>query len=143
MTVSLKARPKGAPIRTTDRQATLWRCQNTLSLTCTHHGNKIEVPCGRWRTMPGLRARLQYKLRTRFVAGIEQAPTGLHPMFFTLTFPAERDPEKDQAQKCWRALVRRLRHRRLLGEYGIVWQRTKPGSSMPTASPSCRSCQMA
>jgi hypothetical protein len=128
MTVSLKARPKGAPIRTTGRRPDLWRCQNPLSLTCTHHGNRIEVPCGRWRKCPACARRLQYKLRSRFLAGIEQVRPGMHPMFFTLTFPAARDPKKGEAQKCWRALVRRLRQRRLLGEYGIVWQRTKAGT---------------
>jgi hypothetical protein len=127
MTVSLKARPKGAPIRTSDTRNDLWRCRNPLSLTCTHHGDKIEVPCGRWRKCPACARRLQYKLRNRFLAGIEQVPAGLHPMFLTLTFPAKRDPKIDMAQKCWRSLVRRLRHRDLLGEYGIVWQRTKAG----------------
>jgi len=127
MTVSLKARPKGAPIRTSSRQDDLWRCRNSLSLTCTYHGHKIEVPCGRWRQCPACARRLQYKLRNRFLAGIEQVPAGRYPMFLTLTFPTEHDPEIDEAQKCWRSLVRRLRHRDLLGEYGIVWQRTKAG----------------
>lgn len=48
-------------------------------------------------------------------------------MFFTLTFPAQNSPDEDQAQKAWRSLVRRLRYRDLLGEYGFVIQRTKRG----------------
>lgn len=48
-------------------------------------------------------------------------------MFFTLTFPADKAPDETEAQRCWRALVRRLRYRGLLSEYGFVLQRTKRG----------------
>lgn len=127
-TVSLKPRPQGAAIRTTDKNNdNLWRCRNPLSLTCTYHGDEIEVPCGRWRTCAACARRLQYKLRNRFLAGIERVPEGRHPMFFTLTFPADRAPDESETQKCWRSLVRRLRYRDLLSEYGFVLQRTKRG----------------
>jgi hypothetical protein len=61
------------------------------------------------------------------LAGIEQVPDGRHPMFFTLTFPAQQAPDVDEAQRAWRSLVRRLRYRDLLDEYGFVLQRTKRG----------------
>lgn len=110
------------------RKNSPWRCPNPLTLTCAYHGlETIEVPCGRWRRCPACARRLQYKLRSRFLAGIEQVPSGLLPMFFTLTFPAERPPSESEAQQCWRSLVRRLRYRRMLAEYGFVLQRTKRG----------------
>lgn len=125
MTVSLTAERSEAG-RTTDKNNPL-RCPNSLSLTCTHHGSEIEVPCGRWRRCPVCAKRLQFKLRNRFLAGIERVPDGMHPMFFTLTFPAAAAPDESEAQRCWRSLVRRLRYRDLLGEYGFVLQRTKQG----------------
>ncbi len=109
------------------RTDNLWRCQNPLSLTCTYHGEEIEVPCGRWRKCKPCARRLQFKLRNRFLAGVEQVPQGMHPMFFTLTFPADDAPDETEAQRCWRSLVRRLRYRDLLCEYGFVLQRTKQG----------------
>jgi hypothetical protein len=127
MTVSLKPRPQGAAIRVSDTD-NLWRCQNPLSLTCTHHGDRIEVPCGRWRKCKPCARRLQYRLRLRFLAGIEQVPAGRQAMFLTLTFPADQAPDETEAQRCWRSLTRRLRHRDLLGEYGFVLQRTKRGT---------------
>jgi hypothetical protein len=126
MPFSLMTRPEGASIRTTDKD-NLWQCRNSISLTCTYHGHKIEVPCGRWRTCRPCARRLQYRLRQRFLAGIEQVPDGKHAMFFTLTFLAEQAPNESEAQKCWRSLVRRLRYRDLLGDYGYVLQRTKQG----------------
>lgn len=124
-TVSLTAERSEAG-RTTDKNNPL-RCPNSLSLTCTHHGEERRVPCGRWRRCPVCAKRLQWKLRNRFLAGIEQVPDGMHAMFFTLTFPASQAPNETEAQKSWRSLVRRLRYRDLLGEYGFVLQRTKQG----------------
>jgi hypothetical protein len=62
------------------------------------------------------------------MAGIEHVPAGKKPMFFTLTFPADRAPDETEAQKSWRSLVRRLRYRNLLAEYGFVLHRTKRGT---------------
>ena len=114
-------------IRTTDKKNdNLWRCRNSLSLTCTYHGDEIqEVPCGRWRTCKPCARRLQHRLRQRFLAGIAEVPSGKQAMFFTLTFPAQNAPDENEAQRCWRSLTRRLRYRDLLGEYGFVLQRTK------------------
>lgn len=125
MSFSLK-RAKRA-IRASDND-NLWRCQNPLSLTCTYHGDEIEVPCGRWRKCPPCARRLQFKLRNRFLAGVEQVPQGMHPMFFTLTFPADNAPDESEAHKALRSLVRRLRYRDLLSEYGWVLQRTERGT---------------
>lgn len=125
MTVSLKRAQRA--IRTIDND-NLWRCQNSFSLTCTHHGDEIEVPCGRWRTCKPCARRLQYRLRLRFLAGIEDVPSGKRAMFFTLTFPAQAAPDEGEAQRCWRSLTRRLRYRNLLGEYGFVLQRTVRGT---------------
>lgn len=122
MTVSLK-RAKRANEHLEKQEP--WRCRRPISLTCTHHGDRIEVPCGGWRECRGCAHRLQWKLRSRFLAGIEQVPAGQHPMFFTLTFPVQRAPDEDQAQAAWRSLVRRLRYRELLGEYGFILQRTR------------------
>lgn len=126
-TVSLKP-PQGA-IRTTDnKNDNLWRCQNSLSLTCTYHGDDIEVPCGRWRNCKPCARRLQHRLRQRFLAGIAEVPQGRQAMFLTLTFSGQDAPDEDEAQRCWRSLTRRLRYRDLLGEYGFVLQRTKRGT---------------
>lgn len=124
MTISSKALPLpgGAPLRS---NRDFLHCRNQFSLTCVYHGTEITVPCGRWRTCPPCARRLQWKLRNRFLAGIEKAPPGLHPMFFTLTFPQAVDEE--QAQKAWSSMVRRLRYRGM-GEYGFVLQRTKRGT---------------
>jgi hypothetical protein len=126
--VSLKPRAQRAAYRTNDNEPDLLRCSNPLALTCTHHGNEIQVPCGRWRTCPGCARRLQWKLRQRFLAGIAQVPTGSLPMFFTLTFPASAAPTEADAHAALRALVRRLRYRGYLGAYGWVLQRTNAGT---------------
>jgi hypothetical protein len=63
-----------------------------------------------------------------FTAGIEAAPTNMAARFFTLTFPADRAPDENEAQRAWRSLVARLKYRGLLGEYGWVLQRTKRGT---------------
>ena len=55
-------------------------------------------------------------------------PDGLNPTFLTLTFPADRALDETEAQRCWRSLVRRLRYRKVLGEYGFVLQRTRRGT---------------
>jgi hypothetical protein len=125
--VSLSLKRAQRAIRISDNE-NLWHCQNSLSLTCTYHGDDIEVPCGRWRTCKPCARRLQHRLRLRFLAGIEQVPTGRQAMFFTLTFPAQNAPDEAEAQRCWRSLTRRLRYRDLLGEYGFVLQRTKRGT---------------
>lgn len=126
-TVSSKS-PQGS-IRINDsKNDDLWRCRNSLSLTCTYHPHEIEVPCGRWRTCKPCARRLQHRLRQRFLAGIADVPNGKQAMFFTLTFPAQDAPDEDKAQRCWRSLTRRLRYRHLLSEYGFVLQRTKQGT---------------
>ena len=126
-TFSLKRAQRA--IRITDSKSdNLWRCRNPLSLTCTYHGDEIEVPCGRWRTCKPCCRRLQHRLRHRFLAGIAEVASGKQAMFFTLTFPAQDAPDEDEAQRCWRSLTRRLRYRDLLGEYGFVLQRTRQGT---------------
>lgn len=126
--VSLKPRAQRGAYRTTDKSQGLWRCSNPLSLTCAYHGSEIEVPCGRWRTCPGCGRRMQWRLRQRFLAGIEKVPTGRHAMFFTLTFPEDRAPDEDGAHRALRSLVRRLRYRDQLGAYGWVLHRQKNGT---------------
>lgn len=121
--ISLKARPQGAPIRLSGQQ--LWRCSNRLGLTCTSHGEEISVACGRWRTCPGCARRLQWSLQQRFLAGIEVVPAGKKAMFFTLTFPLSDAPDESEAHAALRALTRRLRYRDYLGEYGWVLHRQR------------------
>jgi hypothetical protein len=48
--------------------------------------------------------------------------------FFTLTFPESNAPSEQQAQRCMRSLVSRLRYRGLLGDYGWVLQRQQNGT---------------
>lgn len=72
--------------------------------------------------------RLGWNLYTRFLAGILECPDGWVPNFFTLTFPASRAPNEAEAHKALRSLVRRLRYRDLLGEFGWVLQRQKNGT---------------
>lgn len=120
--------PKGAIRITDNKNDNLWRCRNSLSLTCTYHGDEMEVPCGRWRNCKPCARRLQHRLRQRFLAGIAEVPQGRQAMFLTLTFSAQDAPDEDEAQRCWRSLTRRLRYRDLLGEYGFVLQRTKRGT---------------
>lgn len=104
-----------------------WECSNPLKLSCTHHGEEREVPCGRWRTCIGCGMRKQWEIRQRFVAGTDPAnvPAGLRAMFFTLTFA--KDKTEAEAQAAWRQLVGRLRYRDMLGAYGWVLQRSKAG----------------
>jgi hypothetical protein len=123
--VSLKARPQGAPIRTSDKN--LWECRNRFSLTC-NHGDEVDVPCGRWRTCPGCGRRKSWELRQRFLAGVEQVPHGLHANFFTLTFPLAEAPTEPEAHRALRSLSRRLRYREYLHALGWVLHRQQNGT---------------
>lgn len=49
-------------------------------------------------------------------------------MFFTLTFPLAAAPDEDDAHRSLRSLVRRLRYRDLLDDYGWVLQRQQNGT---------------
>lgn len=125
--VSLKS-PK-ATYRTSGKSRDLWACNNPLPLTCIRHGDEIRVPCGRWRHCPGCGRRMSFKIRSRFLAGIEgKVPAGLGPRFFTLTFPESEAPDEAEAQRALRSLVRRLRYRELLGAYGWVLHRQRNGT---------------
>lgn len=123
--VSLKARPQGAPIRTSDKN--LWECRNRFSLTC-NHGDEIGVRCGRWRTCPGCGRRKSWELRHRFLAGVEQVPHGLCANFFTLTFPLVDAPTEENAHVALRSLTRRLRYREHLHALGWVLHRQQNGT---------------
>lgn len=124
----LKRRPKGGAYRTSDKNNDLWRCNNPISLTCTYHGDEIAVPCGRWRTCGGCARRLQFRLRTRFLAGIATPCSPFDAMFATLTFPQAEAPSEADAHGALRSLIRRLRWRDQLGWYGWVLQRTRAGT---------------
>jgi hypothetical protein len=110
------------------KQKPSWECPRPISLTCVHHGEALNVPCGRWRTCTACALRKQWELRQRFLAGIVKAPKERPAVFFTLTFPASRAPSEAEAQSSWRGLVSRLRYRQRLGAYGWVLQRTKLGT---------------
>ena len=88
----------------------------------------MSVPCGRWRECRGCAIRLGWRLRQRFIAGIESVEAPFLPMFFTLTFPAPQAPDESEAHSAWRALVGRLRYRGQLGPYGWVLQRQVGGT---------------
>lgn len=100
-------------------------CRNPFQLYCLTHGDRRWVPCRRWRTCEGCARRLQGELVARFSRAITEAPSDLPAKFFTLTFPAGEAPEEAEAHRALRSLVRRLRHRELLTEYGWVLQRQK------------------
>lgn len=119
--VSRKGRPS------TNKCKKIWECQNKLQLMCQRHGEVIYVPCGRWKTCIPCRIRKSWEIKRRFLAGMEQVPKGLHPMFVTLTFPRDNAPDEDQAHAALRKLVARLRYREYLGAYGWVLQRQSNG----------------
>lgn len=105
-----------------------WRCKNPFPLVCTVHSESIEVPCGRWRECIGCARRLGWKLQLRFLTGIETFSYPFAARFFTLTFPEDRAPDETEAQRSLRSLVRRLRYRGFLGDYGWVLERQKNGT---------------
>lgn len=123
--VSLNSARQGAY---TNKLENVCTCRNRFPLICVHHGEEISVPCGRWRSCRGCGIRKQWEIRDRFIAGIEQAPAGMHPMFFTLTFPEDQAPSEDDAHAAWRSLVARLRYRGYLDGYGWVLQRQRNGT---------------
>lgn len=104
------------------------RCAQPFRLTCATHGEAIVVPCGRWRSCSGCAVRKQWEISARLKAGIEQAPSPFHPMFFTLTFPRDQAPDENAAHAALRSLVQRLRYRGYLSEYAWVLQRQKNGT---------------
>jgi hypothetical protein len=104
-----------------------FRCSNPFGLTCMGHGEEIFVRCGR-RTCPGCARWKGWKLKQRFMAGIENVPAGKWAVFFTLTFPLYRAPSEEAAHRAWRSLVGRLRYRRYLGAYGWTLERQKNGT---------------
>jgi hypothetical protein len=124
--ISLNAATAGSGISSKCRKRL--DCSNPFPLTCTNHGEDIYVRCGRWRTCLGCSLHMQWTLKERLIAGIENAPRGKMPMFFTLTFPQAFGPDEDEAHRAWRSLVGRLRYRGYLGAYGWVLQRQKRGT---------------
>lgn len=125
--IFLKQHPEGAASRTSADTSHPWHCRRRLVLVCSSHGGEITVPCGRWRSCRGCAVRLGWQLRRRFEAGIEGCPGPALPMFFTLTFDEEKNPSEDDAHRCLRSLVGRLRYRDQLGPFGWVLQRQKNG----------------
>lgn len=104
-----------------------WACPNPLQLRCHVHRHTVEVRCGRWRTCPACAAWRRWTLTQRLLAGIEQTPDGLLPMFVTLTFPRNHPPDETAAHKALRSLVARLRYRNQLGAYSWVLERQSNG----------------
>lgn len=113
------------------RSTTKWQpgtsCRNPFQLYCLSHADRLLLPCKKWRTCEGCALRLQNELSSRFQRAIVEAPSGRPAKFFTLTFPASQAPDEAEAHRALRSLIRRLRHRDLLGEYGWVLQRTRQG----------------
>lgn len=103
-------------------------CQSPFQLYCLSHAERRLVSCRRWRTCEGCARRLQAELIARFARSIEEAPAERPAKFFTLTFPASRAPDETGAHRALRSLVRRLRHRELLDQYGWVLQRQRNGT---------------
>jgi hypothetical protein len=123
--ISLKGATAGSALSSKCKRSP-FECSNPFPLTCINHaGEQIFVRCGRWRTCLGCSLWKQWTLKQRFIAGIENVPSGKLPMFFTLTFPLDRAPDEDGAHKAWRQLVARLRYREYLSAYGWVLQRQR------------------
>ena len=99
-----------------------------MTLGCDAHGHKVKVRCNRWRKCPGCSLFKQWEIKQRFEAGIDNVPDDRYPAFVTLTFPKHRAPDEEEAHKCLRKLIGRLRYRGDVGEYGWVLQRQENGT---------------
>lgn len=122
--------PAAVSLKRRSRSTNKWQqpgssCRNPFQLYCLTHADRRWLPCRRWRTCSGCAKRLQGELIARFTRGIAEAPEETPAKFVTVTFPGSQAPDETEAQRALRSLVRRLRHRELLGEYGWVLQRQK------------------